>query len=183
MTVRNFDVCGKRGKDNNGSANAEAELLRAGVGCENCGESVGCGVCESNTSCEIASTNICSTYFNVRKLCMIACALLCVLMACMVAGCSQGSNSGSSNSSNSSSSTASTPNGAPPTMPVNHSGRYDKLGADGCWGCHGTNTEGKSLMKSATQLPTTHFENEDKKTGTYNSTYSQCNTCHVLRAE
>ena len=71
------------------------------------------------------------------------------------------------------------PSGAPPLMPANHSGRYDRMGNNSCWGCHGTNSEGKALLSAAQTPPATHFENGDTKARAFASGYTECNTCHV----
>ena len=71
------------------------------------------------------------------------------------------------------------PSGAPPLMPANHLGRYDRMGNNSCWGCHGTNSEGKPLLSAAQTPPTSHFENNDTKSRNFASGYTECNTCHV----
>ena len=75
------------------------------------------------------------------------------------------------------------PEGAAPTMPVSHEGRYDRLGANGCYGCHGANADANPMLKQATALPEDHYTTESPQSITdMSADHSQCNTCHVQGA-
>lgn len=74
---------------------------------------------------------------------------------------------------------ANIPAGAPPLMPASHEGRFDNLGANGCYGCHGANDKANPMLNGAKIMPEDHYTD-----GTYNSqeldaARDLCNTCHV----
>ena len=71
------------------------------------------------------------------------------------------------------------PVGAPPLMPPEHEGRYELLGVNGCWGCHGTNSEGEPFLRAATPMPTDHYADGEATSGAFNTGHNQCITCHA----
>ncbi|MDO4503466.1 MAG: nitrate reductase cytochrome c-type subunit [Coriobacteriia bacterium] len=75
---------------------------------------------------------------------------------------------------------ANVPEGAAPTMPVGHEGRYDDLGLNGCYGCHGANQDANPMLATATALPADHYlVDNPTSVKDFSSDHSQCLTCHV----
>lgn len=103
---------------------------------------------------------------------VVVAALTCTLGLAAVAGC--GSETQEREDVN-----ADVPQGAPPLMPVSHEGRYELTGVNGCWGCHGTNSEGEPLLRDATALPTDHYAEGDAMSGAFNVGHNQCIVCHA----
>ncbi|WP_418471055.1 hypothetical protein, partial [Eggerthella sp.] len=70
---------------------------------------------------------------------MITAALVAVMALGLgtVAGCSQEAPREDVN--------ANVPAGAPPLMPTSHDGRFENLGAAGCYGCHGANDQANPM--------------------------------------
>ncbi len=71
------------------------------------------------------------------------------------------------------------PEGAPPLMPANHTGRYERMGNLSCLGCHGVSESGAPRLSAAKTPPKTHFENGDPASNTILAGYNECTTCHV----
>ena len=82
---------------------------------------------------------------------MITAALVAVMALGLgtVAGCSQEAPREDVN--------ANVPAGAPPLMPTSHDGRFENLGAAGCYGCHGANDQANPMLADATALPADHY--------------------------
>ncbi|HIY84772.1 nitrate reductase cytochrome c-type subunit [Rubneribacter sp.] len=78
---------------------------------------------------------------------------------------------------------ADTPAGAAPLMPSTHEGRYESLGAKGCYGCHGANDQADPMLTGSVPLPADHYQNGDPATQTMDPVREQCNTCHVTQGE
>lgn len=74
---------------------------------------------------------------------------------------------------------ANVPAGAPPLMPANHEGRFDSLGANGCYGCHGANEQANPMLTKSTALPDDHYAGGDVGSYEMDPTHEQCNTCHA----
>lgn len=74
---------------------------------------------------------------------------------------------------------ANVPAGAPPLMPPNHEGRFESLGAAGCYGCHGANDKANPMLAQSQALPDDHYENADPGSFEVDPTHAQCNTCHA----
>lgn len=74
---------------------------------------------------------------------------------------------------------ANVPAGAPPLMPTSHEGRFDTLGAAGCYGCHGANEQANPMLAKSVALPDDHYVNGDSSTFEMDPTHEQCNTCHA----
>ncbi len=74
---------------------------------------------------------------------------------------------------------ANVPEGAAPLMPATHEGRFDSLGANGCYGCHGANDQANPMLNGSTALPEDHYLNGDAGTRQLEPTREQCITCHV----
>lgn len=74
---------------------------------------------------------------------------------------------------------SSTPEGAAPVLPASHEGRYERLGAEGCFGCHGSGEEADPFLKQAGQMPDNHYANEDRTAHEIDGTHRLCNSCHV----
>lgn len=73
---------------------------------------------------------------------------------------------------------ADVPPGAPPLMPPGHEGRFEQLGANGCYGCHGANDLANPMLTGSTALPEDHYEGGSSSTQELNPTHDQCITCH-----
>ena len=98
---------------------------------------------------------------------MITAALVAVMALGLgtVAGCSQEAPREDVN--------ANVPAGAPPLMPTSHDGRFENLGAAGCYGCHGANDQANPMLADATALP------GDAGSLEMDPTHEQCITCHA----
>lgn len=107
---------------------------------------------------------------------IVTCLLAAVLtLSCLSAfGCAQTSQKVDVN--------ADIPAGAAPLMPIGHEGRFESLGANGCYGCHGVNAAGEALMVTATQLPENHYQGGQVVAYCMDPVRMQCNTCHPQAA-
>lgn len=74
---------------------------------------------------------------------------------------------------------ANVPAGAPPLMPTTHEGRFDSLGASGCYGCHGASERSNPMLNGALALPEDHYVDGSSESLELDQTHEQCNTCHV----
>ena len=70
------------------------------------------------------------------------------------------------------------PQDAPPLMPVSHQDRYDTLGVDGCYGCHGANADTTHMLAQAGEPPKDHYVDGDQSSYQIASVRKQCITCH-----
>ena len=70
------------------------------------------------------------------------------------------------------------PRGAAPLMPASHEGRFDDLGAPGCYGCHGSSEQANPLLATAPALPEDHYADGTSASREINPVRAQCNTCH-----
>lgn len=73
----------------------------------------------------------------------------------------------------------STPAGAPPLMPAGHEGRYENLGVEGCYGCHGANEKANPMLTGADRLPADHYEGSDVASLAVDNGHAECQTCHA----
>ena len=71
------------------------------------------------------------------------------------------------------------PAGAAPLMPTTHEGRYESLGANGCYGCHGANDSANPMLNGSTALPDDHYVGSDPSAQELDPARRQCITCHV----
>lgn len=90
----------------------------------------------------------------------------CVLGLGIFSACSQTDNTKSSSTGT-------------PIMPISHEGRYDALGAKGCYGCHGSSADTDVFLSRATPLPESHYKDESVETHELSSGYLLCITCHA----
>ena len=74
---------------------------------------------------------------------------------------------------------ASIPEGAAPLMPATHDGRFDSLGANGCYGCHGANDQANPMLNGSVALPEDHYADGGSTSKELEPTRTQCITCHV----
>ena len=107
---------------------------------------------------------------------VVVAALTCTLGLAAVAGC--GSETQEREDVN-----ADVPQGAPPLMPVSHEGRYESLGAAGCFGCHGGSDEVEVFLAAATPLPADHYVGGDASTHEIDGPRAECITCHPVAQE
>lgn len=70
--------------------------------------------------------------------------------------------------------------GEPPLMPASHAGRYESLGAPGCYGCHGANEATDHMLAAAPALPADHYVDGDTATCEVFGPRGECITCHPL---
>ena len=73
--------------------------------------------------------------------------------------------------------------GEPPLMTASHEGRYESLGANGCFGCHGGNDEVETFLSAATPLPADHYVGGDVSTHEIDGPRAECITCHPVAQE
>ena len=84
-----------------------------------------------------------------KKHLVASAALACALGAFCIAGCSAAPAKEDVN--------ANIPEGAAPLMPVTHEGRFERLGASGCYGCHGANDQANPMLTGSVALPDDHY--------------------------
>lgn len=101
-----------------------------------------------------------------------ALVLTLILGVAALAGCATQQTTGWSGNDN-------IPAGAAPLMPPTHEGRYDSLGADGCYGCHGANDQANPMLTGSVALPDDHYLNADAQTKEVDPVREQCITCHA----
>lgn len=106
----------------------------------------------------------------MRKIATTAAAAALALSLGVVAGCSA--------SASSDAAVSATPEGAPTLMPASHQGRFEDLGAAGCYGCHGANDVANPQLASATVIPEDHYAQGMYATKSLDPVREQCNTCH-----
>ena len=58
-------------------------------------------------------------------------------------------------------------------------GRFENLGAAGCYGCHGANDQANPMLADATALPADHYAGGDAGSLEMDPTHEQCITCHA----
>lgn len=106
---------------------------------------------------------------TMKKSKMICAAVLTgVLGAAALAGCAQEM-----------ADTGATYNpGEPPLMTASHEGRYESLGAAGCFGCHGGSDEVEVFLAAATPLPGRPLRGRDASTHEIDGPRAECITCH-----
>ena len=75
-----------------------------------------------------------------------------------------------------------TPPGAAPVMPVGHQGRYETLGAAGCYGCHGANATANPMLATAVTMPADHYAGGSYTSLALDNDRYLCVNCHVLGA-
>ncbi|MEF9876442.1 MAG: hypothetical protein RRZ85_01610 [Gordonibacter sp.] len=74
---------------------------------------------------------------------------------------------------------ANVPAGAPPLMPKSHAGRFEGLGAAGCYGCHGANEKANPMLSGSVALPEDHYASGQSGALELDPMHELCNTCHV----
>ena len=60
-----------------------------------------------------------------------------------------------------------------------HDGRFDSLGANGCYGCHGANDQANPMLNGSVALPEDHYADGGSNSKELEPTRTQCITCHV----
>lgn len=68
--------------------------------------------------------------------------------------------------------------GEPALMPASHQGRFESLGAPGCYGCHGAGEDVPAMLADATPLPDDHYVDGDPATREVFGARGECITCH-----
>ena len=106
-----------------------------------------------------------------KKHLVASAAMACALGAFCIAGCPAAPAKEDVN--------ANIPEGAAPLMPVTHEGRFERLGASGCYGCHGANDQANPMLDDATALPADHYAGGDAGSLEMDPTHEQCITCHA----
>lgn len=71
----------------------------------------------------------------------------------------------------------------PPLMTAAHEGRYESLGATGCYGCHGAKEGAEVGMEGATPLPADHYVGGEITSYELDPARSVCITCHPVDGE
>ena len=83
------------------------------------------------------------------------------LLCCGIAGCGEASTADDS-----------------PAQVVGHEGRFELMGAHGCYGCHGVNEDGETLLNGAPQMPDFHYSS-DSPTSYDDLQLTACQSCHL----
>ncbi|WP_165170233.1 MULTISPECIES: hypothetical protein [unclassified Adlercreutzia] len=104
----------------------------------------------------------------MRKIAMAFATGALVMSLGVLGGCAGGATSAAS----------SAPDGAPDPMPASHAGRFEDLGANGCYGCHGASETANPMLATATIVPEDHFAQGKYASLAFDSVREQCNTCH-----
>lgn len=105
----------------------------------------------------------------MRKTALTVLTLTLTLSLGALFGCSSGGEAASDTSAE----------GTPTPVPASHQGRFEDLGADGCYGCHGANEQANPQLATATVMPEDHYLNSMYETRALDPVREQCNTCHV----
>ena len=100
---------------------------------------------------------------------MAAAVLACALGGAALAGCSGAAEAGPVYNP-----------GEPPLMPALHEGRFERLGANGCYGCHGSSDTAEVFLAQATPLPEDHYAGGDKASRQIDGPRAECLTCHPV---
>ncbi len=107
-------------------------------------------------------------------------ALIVAIAASLLALCCMSAFGCAKPTANVSTNDLDTPAGAAPLMPASHEGRYEGLGANGCYGCHGANETANPMLTTAVAFPVNHYQDGDVTTYTLDPVRTQCITCHSL---
>lgn len=108
-----------------------------------------------------------------KKSLLIALVLLASVAAVLCFGCSEEGGSAES---------AGDLAGAPAMQPANHDGRFESLGANGCFGCHGSGELANPNLTKATEMPAFHYVDGNADSKQYSPDYAQCISCHPVGA-
>lgn len=105
----------------------------------------------------------------LKKTLLIAASFALALSVLLFAGCAGGGSSSSSEGIA----------GTPALMPAGHEGRYENLGAEGCYGCHGANQKANPMLASATAMPVDHYAGANLASFEMDPGHIECQTCHA----
>ncbi len=105
----------------------------------------------------------------MKKTLLCAASFALALSMLLLAGCAGGS----------ASSGGSAFEGTPALMPAGHEGRYENLGAPGCYGCHGANEKANPMLASATAMPADHYVDGNLASFEIDPGHFECQTCHA----
>lgn len=103
----------------------------------------------------------------MKKMTVLLASLALVMSCLVVAGCSSESDAEVEIS------------GTPALMPEGHEGRFENLGAEGCYGCHGANETANPMLATATALPADHYVGGDASSLALDPNRAECLTCHA----
>lgn len=103
----------------------------------------------------------------MKKKLAICLAAVALSASCVMVGCASGPSADT------------TPVGAPPLMPAGHDGRYENLGPEGCYGCHGANETANPMLASADRMPKDHYVDADYASLQFDPGHAECQTCHA----
>ena len=107
------------------------------------------------------------------KIAIVAACAGLILSVCALSGCY------STGAISSTTEAFDTPDGAAPMLSVAHLGRYDRLGAEGCFGCHGSSEDADPFLNGASKMPDNHYKNEDRDTHEIDAAHTLCGSCHI----
>ena len=71
----------------------------------------------------------------------------------------------------------------PPLMTAVHEGRFESMGATGCYTCHGATEDAEAAMEGATPLPADHYVGGDPSSLEMDPGRNVCITCHPVDSE
>lgn len=105
-------------------------------------------------------------------------AVVVAVVCCLgLAACSGSEKSSAPSMSNSITYTE----GQPPLQPYSdHVGRWERVGAKGCYGCHGANDQANPQNAYAPAIPDDHYVNADSSTHELAGDRAYCIQCHPL---
>ena len=112
----------------------------------------------------------------LKKTTICAFAAAFALSAALVAGCAPSADSGDDAAGDESAYVA---DGLPGLMPADHEGRFESMGADMCFTCHGANENAYPIAADAQPLPADHFEGGTIESYALDIARAECITCHA----
>ncbi|MBR5260090.1 MAG: hypothetical protein IKV48_06435 [Eggerthellaceae bacterium] len=68
--------------------------------------------------------------------------------------------------------------GLPGLMPEDHEGRFETMGAEMCFTCHGANESAYPILDTAQPLPADHFAGGQIESYELDNARAECITCH-----
>ena len=69
--------------------------------------------------------------------------------------------------------------GSPANIPATHGDRFERLGSQGCYGCHGANETANPMLTGAVPMPIDHYTGADVTSFSIDPVHGQCITCHA----
>ena len=111
----------------------------------------------------------------LKKTSICALAAACALCASLAFGCAPATDSGDGAGDAAEGYVA---DGLPGLMPADHEGRFESMGAEMCFNCHGADESAYPIAPEAQPLPADHFEGGAVESYALDNARAECITCH-----